>query len=186
MKKTWSMRPQAILSRRLAVSGLFELLAQRPYAEISISDICRQGGISRQTFYRNFDSREEIVLYYIYHLMSHFIDRAEGDMDRDLSRFFHEMPLTPDLLILLRENHLMYLLRDSVMELIRLFMKTEFYSTSLPVHGYDDYYAGYLTDTLISLLETWADRDFQDSTDDLYLLMRHFLSGRSADGTSVG
>ena len=176
-EKSRSSRPQAVLSRRLAVSGLFELLKLKPYSDITISDICEQGGISRQTFYRNFTCKEEIVQYYIHHLMRCFIDQAEGIMEKDLYAFFLSMPLTPELLTLLRRNHLMYLLRDSMLDLIALFMQTDRYRAHLSLEGYRSYHAAFLADTLISILDTWADRDFTDSTEDLYQIVLLFLAG---------
>ena len=37
---------------------LLELMADRPLAQITISDICDQAGISRKSFYRYFDSKD--------------------------------------------------------------------------------------------------------------------------------
>lgn len=37
------------------------LLEKRPYAEITVSDICRDAGIARKTFYAHYDNKEDII-----------------------------------------------------------------------------------------------------------------------------
>lgn len=180
LQKNLSVRPQAVLSRRLAVAGLFELLKIRPYAQISISDICAQGGISRQTFYRNFTEKEDIILYYIQHLLRRYIDSAEGEMEKDLKHFFFQLPLTPEILKLLHENNLMYLVRDSMLPLIGGFMETEQFHTEIQGEMFRNYYARYIADTMMSILETWTLNDFKESHEVLFDMMRVFLSGMNA------
>ena len=43
--------------------SLAVLLNKKPYDEISISDICQECGIARTTFYRLFDTIDDILIY---------------------------------------------------------------------------------------------------------------------------
>ena len=43
--------------------SLAHLLDKKPYDEISISDICQECGIARTTFYRLFDTVDDILIY---------------------------------------------------------------------------------------------------------------------------
>ena len=45
--------------------ALLKLLQEKPIEEISISELCKQAGIGRASFYRNFDSKEDILRTYI-------------------------------------------------------------------------------------------------------------------------
>ena len=38
---------------------------REPGAELSVTRLCRQAGVSRNAFYRNFDAVEEVVGYYL-------------------------------------------------------------------------------------------------------------------------
>ena len=46
------------------ISALFRLMAYMDYDKITISDIAKKAGVSRVTFYRNFKSKEDIILAY--------------------------------------------------------------------------------------------------------------------------
>ena len=42
-------------------TALFELLGERPFAKIAVTDICEKAGVARKTFYRNFSSKTAVV-----------------------------------------------------------------------------------------------------------------------------
>ena len=42
-------------------SGLLKLMEVCPYAEITVKDICQKAGIPRRTFYRYFESKEDVL-----------------------------------------------------------------------------------------------------------------------------
>ena len=45
--------------------ALFQLMETRPYAEITIREIAEVAGVSRSSFYRNFNTKEELLNTYI-------------------------------------------------------------------------------------------------------------------------
>ena len=53
----------ALTSQQQIAEAFVLLLKEVPYSSISVSAICKKAGISRQTFYTLFSSRENIVLY---------------------------------------------------------------------------------------------------------------------------
>lgn len=175
--KEMSMRPQSVLSRRLAVGGLFELVQVKSYEEISITDICRQGGISRQTFYRNFDRKEDIIIYYVDHLINGYMARAESNMEKDLELFFCNLPFSLEFLAFLKRNRLMYLLKESFLHLIEGYMREHSFHVLLDDHIYDTYLSAFIVDTAVSILDSWVSRDFRESGQELYCIMKAFLEG---------
>lgn len=50
-------------SAALICEGLAEKLREKPYGEISITDVCAPRGIARTTFYRLFDTLDDVLLY---------------------------------------------------------------------------------------------------------------------------
>lgn len=50
-------------SAALICQGLAEKLQKKPYPEISITDVCAPGGVARTTFYRLFDTLDDVLLY---------------------------------------------------------------------------------------------------------------------------
>jgi len=52
-------------TRSWIFEALMLLLDEKPYDKISISDITNKAGIARQTFYRNYDGKDDILLAYL-------------------------------------------------------------------------------------------------------------------------
>ena len=48
-----------------ATEAVLRLLRDKPLQEITISEICDEAGIGRTSFYRNFESREDVIRKYI-------------------------------------------------------------------------------------------------------------------------
>ena len=55
----------ALASQRQISQALYELMLEKRFAEISISEICRRADVSRQTFYKLYESKENILLDYL-------------------------------------------------------------------------------------------------------------------------
>ena len=55
--------PISVRSKRLITDALIELMGEKAFSKISIRDIVERAGLTRQTFYHNFDSKEEVLLH---------------------------------------------------------------------------------------------------------------------------
>lgn len=52
------------------VTGLFIELASHPLSEIAIASLIKTAGVARASYYRNFDSKEDILNYYLDQLLN--------------------------------------------------------------------------------------------------------------------
>lgn len=110
---------QTALSSQKNISDAFvRLLRTEPYGKITISAVCREAGISRQTFYSLFESKENIVLYILD--KKHSFNPEERcsctgitlkSMSEAYSQYIFERK---EFLSLLAQNDLIYLLHDSL------------------------------------------------------------------------
>ena len=50
------------LTRKYIFESFYSLLNKQKYESITICDICKRAGISRMSFYRNFDSKEDLLI----------------------------------------------------------------------------------------------------------------------------
>lgn len=50
------------LSKECIYSALLQLMEQMPYSEITVTDIAKRAGVSRMTYYRNYSSKDDILL----------------------------------------------------------------------------------------------------------------------------
>ncbi|MDR0409124.1 MAG: TetR/AcrR family transcriptional regulator [Spirochaetaceae bacterium] len=46
------------------------LMDEKPYEKITVSDITEKAGIARQTFYRNYDDKDDVVFEYVKNTMN--------------------------------------------------------------------------------------------------------------------
>ena len=111
----------ALQSQRQIAGAMMALIREKPYAQITISELCKTAGISRQTFYSLFTSRENVV---VFTLQTGECETPEitppergcdrADALRSLCRGYSEYMLqNRDLIKLLVDNRIDYLLYDS-------------------------------------------------------------------------
>lgn len=55
--------PTALKSQQAILETMNNLLKNKAYSDISISEICEQSGVSRQTFYKLFETKENLLLF---------------------------------------------------------------------------------------------------------------------------
>ncbi len=70
--------------RQAIIDAFFRLMRKRENTEITISDIVREAGVARISYYRNFTSREDIVLS----LIDGAIARYEKTVDFSSGSFY--------------------------------------------------------------------------------------------------
>jgi AcrR family transcriptional regulator len=68
----------AIRSKNALSSSLLKLMMYKPFDDISISDITERAGLSRQTFYTNFQKKEDIIFYLLYRLFERYHDKISA------------------------------------------------------------------------------------------------------------
>lgn len=66
------------VKKRIA-EGLFALLRKKAFSEITVTDIVREADVARASYYRNFDSKEQIIEA----AMDDLRDQLLGDVDYD-------------------------------------------------------------------------------------------------------
>lgn len=86
------------VTKRLLYEGLLRLLRDQPLDKISITELCRESGINRATFYRHYNVPRDILLdmqvRFTEKMLSSF-DRIEFDRDpqyylEKLCRYFYD------------------------------------------------------------------------------------------------
>lgn len=65
-------------SHELAVDSIYtallQLMQKKPYAEITITDIVERAGVSRMAYYRNYSSKDDILLRRLEAELNHFYE----------------------------------------------------------------------------------------------------------------
>ena len=67
------------------LEALFQLMNEKSYDRISVSELCKKAGFSRKTFYDNFANKDEILDY----LITDFcVNYEKVDIPRDYLKYF--------------------------------------------------------------------------------------------------
>ena len=111
---------KALGSQRAIACSLLRLMEEEPYADISISALCLEAGVSRPTFYSLFGSKDDVVAYILRE--SHcFVPERETQprctelaaLCRGYSRYITGQR---HFLSLLVDNGISYLLYESILQ----------------------------------------------------------------------
>ena len=69
-------------------AALIRLMHEMPFAEITVTDISREAGLSRISFYRNFNTKEDLLLFYMEQVVEAFEEDIYAEGACSLQRYF--------------------------------------------------------------------------------------------------
>lgn len=166
-------------SQLLIQQACLKLLSQMEYNQITIAKICTKATVSRNTFYRIFDSKEDVLASIVIEKVEHIIDAFEKqdhydflrpefqDHFQSYQRYYtywkHENLF---LTILVRQNlfdifytiHERYIVNVASEHIICVFQYTE---------SQRKYYYKWLSFSLACILEEWAESGFVETPEEL-------------------
>lgn len=162
--------PLALENQDKFCTALFTLMAQKPFERVTITELCREAGFERMTFYRHFSDKADIIAYYLDRQMMLLMASlpSSSTTEHNLYALFQWVYNERRNLSILMENHMTAQLAKSLAhsffavttanlppEAVRLLPPSP-YSADDP----------YITDGVIGLfcglLTSWRDNDFRE------------------------
>lgn len=143
--------------------ALLELLRDKPIGDISISELCGLAGIGRASFYRNFDSKEDILRRYMNKIFLEWTDKDEdNEQNKSLGEFLYVMfahfEKHREFYEVLNKRNLIYLLKDVITGICG----------PKPEHSKEEAYArAYVAYALYGWIEVWFQRGMQETADEI-------------------
>ena len=116
-------------AKECIATALFKLMKEKKYEDITITDIANTAGVSRVTYYRNFYSKDDIIIHYLDELGYQFqqetkhLHPATEPHACALSLFRYWLRYS-DVLLCLYEARLGYMLLDHLNQPISQFAVT--------------------------------------------------------------
>ena len=74
IKKTSSNKEFA---KNCIMDALLQLMHTKDYEQISISELARKAGVSRMSYYRNYNSKDEILMDYMYQIILEYAQELD-------------------------------------------------------------------------------------------------------------
>ena len=97
------------MMKEYIIDSLLLLLKNKAYNEISIGEICVKAGVNRSTYYRHFNSKEDIVYCFFDNIMEAYLSECQQqkhDLDSYLKEMFSFFLKYKNELLLLYRNEL--------------------------------------------------------------------------------
>lgn len=111
-----TQNPSALRSKKEITETLLLLMKQYTYHEITVKHILLESKVSRKTFYRNFTSKDDVLISYIDMIIQEYVMRIIEKQDYDILFVFGIIidfcEEHKEILILLKDNQLFYLLLE--------------------------------------------------------------------------
>lgn len=169
----------ACATRRQTAQAFLVLLQEEPYARISITQLCQAAGISRQTFYNLFQSKENVLIYTLEEDCCYAHPESQTDdagMLTDLAEgFSHYIISHADVLRTLVENDMTHIIRGMLYE---GFMENDCMAGRLGT-AYRDYAASFTAGGLAGIAESYVREGCCMSQDSLAQIILALLSGKN-------
>lgn len=163
------IKREALVSEYIMYALLY-LIKKKDYKDISITEICEKAGVTRMSFYRNFDSKEDILKKWISSITDSFLAVSGISYKRDSTKEYFTK------LFLHMEQHKTVCLALYKSDLIYI-VKQQFDRVFLEIHKdeYDEYKSYFLAGGIYNVFLLWMINGCRESPAELANRMDNFL-----------
>lgn len=164
---------------KLLTDALIELLAEKDFESISVSEICEKAMVRRATFYKHFGDKYELYAFIIRQLQDEFKKSHTGDYDTSRPQTFYIMMIR-DVLQFANENRLIVTsifknsgagkLTDILSDEIEMDIQThlkEDESNGAILPGKPELLASMITGALVYTIKRWLINDMNVSIEEM-------------------
>jgi len=173
-----STNPRVTESMDMISDAFYHLLTKDDYSAITIMMICDAAGVARKTFYRNFETKEDILEYIYYKKFKtiEYTKKGRENFFDTLHNFYDFWYHEKQFLDILYKNKMLYILTNifDAQSYVFPFDKRNFnfnYNTD-----FDPYFFEMMTASAVKMVEIWTKRGFKESTDELVDLYHQFFT----------
>lgn len=154
---------RVIRSKAWLLDALIELLKEKDYKDITIKELTDEASVSRQTFYRNFKDKDDILLQNMDEAFDGFFSRIKDNLSRETNL----KDIAGELFITWKENRNLFTALEKAGLMHKTLERFSEYSTLLQKqiginakknNNYDKYLAHFIAGGTYMILEKW----FQD------------------------
>lgn len=179
-----TQNPSALRSKKVITESLLLLMKKYPYAEITVKQILLETDISRKTFYRNFLSKDDVLNSFINTILLDYVNAIQQQQQKysllqTLDVIFDFCEKNKEILFILRDNRLLYLLLEKLNVLI-LNEHNRYISESQENHLENQLLTEYIIYFNIggvwNLIVRWIENNMRDAVIDIKKSVIFYLS----------
>ncbi|KHD37527.1 AcrR family transcriptional regulator [Clostridium acetobutylicum] len=182
MKEKSKINKIAMQSRKWIIEAMLKLLAEKPYEKITITEIAYTAQLGRRTFYRNFDSKEDVLDMYIKGLIDEYINLLKNEyltIHNGAKVYFTFWSKHLDFLILMEKNNLLHLLLQRFNQYLPMIHKEV---NENKIEKFNDrmleYVLFFSAGGFWNILVKWLQDGAKETPDDMAMLIDSILSDK--------
>ena len=170
--------PTALKSQQWLADSLIALMREMPYEKITIQLICKKADLSRQTFYNFFNTKEDIIRFWLQQRYEEELNKFDSlpSMQDTIDILIYGFNKNQKALSLFSQNKLDGIISDEMVSCVTTFAK-KFVFTDKEIDETINYSIILIAGALAHLLLYCTRQEKNLSTEELSLLLKKFLSG---------
>lgn len=161
----------ALKSKAWITESLLTLMKEKDFDKITITEMINKADLTRQTFYRNFESKENVLYEYVSKLYKDCFDEIDKMSEKNIRNifitYFDYWHKTKDFLLLVIKCKLNY----NIMDFYYPFMSDYFDKSIMNLHGKSTTEIGYikyfLFGGLVQVKTHWMENGFKETPEEL-------------------
>lgn len=168
--------PTAVRSQKELINALLALMKTTPYEEISVKQILLESKLSRKTFYRNFDDKDDLLNAHIDSLLLEYRNDLIVNNNYIFTNIMYVVSdfiiKNKEKLVILWENNLEYML----LKKLNSFILTTHYSLKKNnTSRIDDYIVMLNNGAVWNVMNEWMKSGMQDPIDEILASLSDYL-----------
>lgn len=150
--------------------SVLHLLKDNSIDKISITEICNKAGVSRNSFYRNYETKEMVILDYLEKTAADFSEIASSsDIHEYYYDLFNHLYNHKDILLLLKKRNLLNLLYE-------VYIKYSKFTTIF--QGRDEYTERYMVGGAFFVMLKWLENSMDKSPEEIADILTRFINNK--------
>jgi len=152
---------KAQFSKERIATSLMKLMQKDKFYDITITEICQEAEVGRASFYRNFESKEDVVRFIVNYKLDSMLQNVENlrEVMYDGETFYSVFNKEREFLTLVFKNDLFLIFLRCFYRYVLNRYEME---VNDPENKYYDYVMGMITYQIVGLLDIWVGRNCKD------------------------
>lgn len=152
------------------ITALLQLMQKKAFDRISITELCRKAGVSRMSFYRYFESKEDVLKKWCAGITDWFVAESginyrNDSMELYFNTLFTQVLKYREMSFILQKNGLLWIVKDDIDRV--------FFETYRDV--YDEYKMHFITGGIFNVYTLWIENGLRETPEELALKLSEIL-----------
>lgn len=153
----------ALQSRHMIADALIQLMKRKDFNLITVTEICEEAAISRKTFYRNFELREDVLEFWVDQIVEEYESEIDGlTVDERLRYHFRFVQKHQGIFVALYKNNMLWIAEKKFIVLLPKTMPT-WSENSLE----QEYRSEYIIAGIEAIQRVWISKGCRESIDEI-------------------